>query len=89
MTRNVVLTQTQNQLVRALLASGRYQNASEAMHAGQRLLKQEEAPLAQMRQDLFEGLAQTKVDRLQPSGDCQSSGSEISAATSSPDSAIC
>ena len=39
-TRNVVLTETQDQLVQALVASGRYQNASEAMRAGLRLLEQ-------------------------------------------------
>ncbi|MEC3862927.1 type II toxin-antitoxin system ParD family antitoxin, partial [Mesobacterium sp. TK19101] len=30
-TRNVVLTETQDQLVQSLVASGRYQNVSEAM----------------------------------------------------------
>ena len=45
-TRNVVLTDTQDQLVQALVASGRYQNVSEAMRAGLRLLEQEEAQIA-------------------------------------------
>lgn len=45
-TRNVVLTEPQDQLVQALVASGRYQNVSEAMRAGLRLLEQEEAQLA-------------------------------------------
>lgn len=58
-TRNVVLTETQDQLVQSLVASGRYQNASEAMRAGLRLLEQEEAELAHLRQGLSEGLAQT------------------------------
>ena len=40
-TRNVVLTEPQDQLVQALVASGRYQNVSEAMRAGLRLLEQE------------------------------------------------
>ena len=35
-TRNVVLTETQDQLVQALVATGRYQNVSEAMRAGLR-----------------------------------------------------
>ena len=48
-TRNVVLTDTQDQLVQALVASGRYQNVSEAMRAGLRLLEQEEAQLAGIR----------------------------------------
>ncbi|WP_022705460.1 type II toxin-antitoxin system ParD family antitoxin [Pseudorhodobacter ferrugineus] len=60
-TRNVVLTETQDNLVQALVASGRYQNASEAMRAGLRLLEQEEAQLAEIRKGLLEGLAQTKA----------------------------
>lgn len=57
-TRNVVLTETQDELVQALVASGRYQNASEAMRAGLRLLEQEEAQLADIRAGLLEGLKQ-------------------------------
>ncbi|MCB1347366.1 MAG: type II toxin-antitoxin system ParD family antitoxin [Maritimibacter sp.] len=60
-TRNVVLTEAQDQLVQALVASGRYQNVSEAMRAGLRLLEHEEAELAGIRQGLFEGLAQAKA----------------------------
>lgn len=63
-TRNVVLTDTQDRLVKALVASGRYQNVSEAMRAGLRLLEQEEAQLAIIRQGLFEGLAQAKAGEL-------------------------
>ena len=60
-TRNVVLTEIQDQLVQALVASGRYQNVSEAMRAGLRLLEQEEAQLAEIRKGLLEGLAQAKA----------------------------
>jgi antitoxin ParD1/3/4 len=67
-TRNVVLTETQDNLVQALVASGRYQNASEAMRAGLRLLEQEEAQLAEIRQGLFEGLAQAKAGELAEGG---------------------
>lgn len=63
-TRNVVLTEAQDHLVQALVASGRYQNVSEAMRAGLRLLEQEEAQLAGIRKDLFEGLAQAKAGDL-------------------------
>jgi antitoxin ParD1/3/4 len=63
-TRNVVLTETQDHLVQALVASGRYQNASEALRAGLRLLEQEEAQLAEIRQGLFEGLTQAKAGDL-------------------------
>jgi len=42
-TRNVVLSQHQHELVEALVKSGRYQNASEVMREGLRLLEREEA----------------------------------------------
>ena len=60
-TRNVVLTETQDRLVQALVASGRYQNVSEAIRAGLRLLEHEEAQLASIRTGLLEGLAQAGV----------------------------
>ena len=41
-TRNVVLTDHQNDLIDRLVASGRYQNASEAMRAGLRALEEHE-----------------------------------------------
>ncbi len=63
-TRNVVLTETQDQLVQALVSSGRYQNASEALRAGLRLLEQEEAGLMQIQQGLREGLAQAQAGDL-------------------------
>jgi antitoxin ParD1/3/4 len=69
-TRNVVLTEAQDQMVQALVASGRYQNVSEAMRAGLRLLEQEEAQLAGIRQGLLEGLTQAKAgDFAEGSGD--------------------
>ncbi len=42
-TRNVVLSQHQHELVESLVASGRYQNASEVLRDGLRLLEQQEA----------------------------------------------
>ncbi|MDN5795325.1 MAG: type II toxin-antitoxin system ParD family antitoxin [Intrasporangium sp.] len=42
-TRNVVLSQHQHQLVESLVASGRYQNASEVLREGLRLLEHQEA----------------------------------------------
>jgi len=42
-TRNVVLSQQQHELVEALVKSGRYQNASEVLRAGLRLVEREEA----------------------------------------------
>lgn len=55
-TRNVVLTEQQDQLVNDLVSSGRYQNASEALRAGLRLLEREEAGLDALRERLEQGL---------------------------------
>ena len=57
-TRNVVLTDTQDRLVQTLVATGRYQNASEALRAGLRLLEREEAQRMELRAALEEGLLQ-------------------------------
>jgi antitoxin ParD1/3/4 len=59
-TRNVVLTDTQSDLVDRLVASGRYQNASEALRAGLRLLEREEAEFGDLRARLEEGLEQAR-----------------------------
>ena len=42
-TRNVVLSQHQHALVESLVESGRYQNASEVLREGLRLLERQEA----------------------------------------------
>jgi antitoxin ParD1/3/4 len=42
-TRNVVLTKHQEQLIETLVDSGRYQNASEVLREGLRLVEQREA----------------------------------------------
>ncbi|MGC2784197.1 MAG: type II toxin-antitoxin system ParD family antitoxin [Roseiarcus sp.] len=42
-TRNVVLTQRQEELIESLVTSGRYQNASEVLREGLRLVEQREA----------------------------------------------
>lgn len=42
-TRNVDLSQHQHELVESLVASGRYQNASEVLREGLRLLEREQA----------------------------------------------
>ncbi len=41
-TRNVVLSQHQHELVESLVESGRYQNASEVLREGLRLLERQE-----------------------------------------------
>ena len=55
-TRNVVLTDSQSALVDRLVATGRYQNASEALRAGLRLLEREEIELGDLRARLTQGL---------------------------------
>jgi antitoxin ParD1/3/4 len=42
-TRNVVLTKRQEKLIEALVESGRYQNASEVLRDGLRLVEQRQA----------------------------------------------
>ncbi len=42
-TRNVVLTERHEKIIEGLVASGRYQNASEVLREGLRLLEQREA----------------------------------------------
>ncbi|GAB3269771.1 ribbon-helix-helix domain-containing protein [Arthrobacter pigmenti] len=42
-TRNVVLSQHQHELVESLVSSGRYQNASEVLREGLRLIERQEA----------------------------------------------
>jgi len=63
-TRNVVLTDTQSDLVDRLVGSGRYQNASEALRAGLRLLEREEAELGDLRDRLSVGLEQVRRGEL-------------------------
>lgn len=57
-TRNVVLTQEQADLVERLVSSGRYQNASEALRAGLRLLEQEEGHVVELRERLMASFQQ-------------------------------
>ena len=42
-TRNVVLTNHQTDLIKTLVSSGRYQNASEVLREGIRLIEKQEA----------------------------------------------
>ena len=63
-TRNVVLTDAQSELVDRLVSSGRYQNASEALRAGLRLLEREEIELRGLRARLAVGIEQVRSDDL-------------------------
>ena len=63
-TRNVVLTDTQSDLVDRLVSSGRYQNASEALRAGLRLLEREESELGVLRDRLTTVIEQARSGQL-------------------------
>jgi antitoxin ParD1/3/4 len=63
-TRNVVLTDSQTELVDRLVETGRYQNASEALRAGLRLLEREEVELTELRARLQTGLDQARSGDL-------------------------
>ncbi|WHZ13004.1 MAG: putative transcriptional regulators containing the CopG/Arc/MetJ DNA-binding domain [Burkholderiaceae bacterium] len=56
-TRNVVLTDPQARFVEQLVASGRYQNASEVLREGLRMVQQREQAGAARRKALREAVA--------------------------------
>ena len=56
-TRNVVLTESQAQLVENLVSSGRYQNASEVLREGLRMIREREQEAADRLQVLREAVA--------------------------------
>lgn len=56
-TRNVVLTDHQSALIDRLVASGRYQNASEVLRAGLRHVEAEEEAFLRLKARLEDGLA--------------------------------
>ena len=60
-TRNVVLTDEQDSFIKDLVTAGRYQNTSEAVRAGLRLLEHEETQLRAVRARLELGLAQARA----------------------------
>ena len=67
-TRNVVLTQRQDQLIDTLVKTGRYQNASEVLREGLRLVEQREAEeaakLAALREVARTGMADFEAGRF-------------------------
>jgi len=66
-TRNIVLTDHQEHLVGSLVKAGRYQNASEVLREGLRLVEEKEVQLQQklltLRNALAEGLADVENSR--------------------------
>jgi antitoxin ParD1/3/4 len=71
-TRNVVLTDHQTELIDRLVASGRYQNASEVMREGVRLVedreKEDQARLKALRDAARLGLEDVKERRFRDFG---------------------
>jgi antitoxin ParD1/3/4 len=63
-TRNIVLTEHQSSLVDHLVTSGRYQNASEVLREGLRLIEQQEAENASRLQALREAI-QVGIDDIE------------------------
>jgi antitoxin ParD1/3/4 len=62
-TRNVVLTERQETIIAALVQSGRYQNASEVMREGLRLVENQEAEEA-AKLSALRGAAQIGIAAL-------------------------
>ena len=66
-TRNIVLTEEQSTLVERLVSSGRYQNASEVLREGLRLIeareREEEVRLEAVRRAVEAGVADLEAGR--------------------------
>jgi len=82
-TRNVVLTAHQAKLIEKLVASGRYQNASEVLREGIRLIErravEEKAALKVLREALQAGIDDIKAGRYRSFGDAKSLRRHLSA----------
>ena len=67
-TRNVVLSDRQHELVEGLVQSGRYQNASEVLREGLRLIEErervEQAKLKALKQAARQGWADVSAGRF-------------------------
>jgi antitoxin ParD1/3/4 len=74
-TRNVVLSEHQQQLVEALVQSGRYQNASEVLRDGLRLVEErerhEDAKLKALKQAARQGWADVSAGQYADVADDQ------------------
>jgi len=74
-TRNVVLSKHQHQLVETLVRSGRYQNASEVLREGLRLIaereRREDAKLEVLKQAARQGWADVSAGRYADVADDQ------------------
>ena len=63
-TRNVVLTDHQAELVERLVASGRYQNASEVLREGLRMIERRDAD-DQARREALRAAIQVGIDDIE------------------------
>jgi antitoxin ParD1/3/4 len=67
-TRNVVITEHQAELIERLVAAGRYQNASEVLRDGLRLVErrenEDETKLRLLREAAREGIADIRAGRF-------------------------
>ena len=85
-TRNVVLTDHQASLVEHLVGSGRYQNASEVLREGLRLVEQREAEDAQrlelLRAEVRKGIDDFDHGRFKSFGSRDSLRAHLKALTS-------
>jgi len=74
-TRNVVLSEHQQQLIETLVQSGRYQNASEVLREGLRLIEErdrtEDAKLKVLKQAARQGWADVSAGRYADIADDQ------------------
>lgn len=74
-TRNVVLSDHQHELVEGLVQSGRYQNASEVLREGLRLIEErervEQAKLKALKQAARQGWADVSAGRFADVADDQ------------------
>ena len=80
-TRNVVLTDSQAKFVEQMVASGQYQNASEVLREGLRLVQAREAEqaakLAALREAVAVGIADIEAGRYTEFTDAASLRSHI------------
>lgn len=82
-TRNVVLTEHQSLFVERLVASGHYQNASEVLREGLRMMEQREkeeaARLEALRQAVRIGVADIEAGRFREFGTAEELGEHLAA----------
>lgn len=86
-TRNVVLTDHQAHLIDSLVNSGRFQNASEVLRAGLRLVEREEAEaqarLEALRDAASTGISDVDAGRLHSFSSAQALGDYLDELTES------